>query len=102
MNQDEVVKVILKKNSDGQDVLEFDFKHKKNIILTNDNMNDLKTFFEALLLELSEKVFKLELSFEEGYDTKLYKDVSKEYIDSLNNEIVDLLETDEWNEVFNC
>jgi hypothetical protein len=100
MNQDNIVKVILKKNLKNQDVLEFNFFKIQHIILTSENANNLKNFFEILLLELSKKPFILELVIEKDYETVLYKDVAMAYIDSLNDEIIELIDSEEWKEVF--
>ena len=99
MNQDKEINVILKKNVEN-DELEFQFKDKIIISLTDTDNNKLKEVFERILEELTKEKFLFKLEIESGYDVGLYKDVAEEYIKSLNQEIEELIETEEWKEIF--
>lgn len=52
-----------------------------------DGQGDLKKVFSAILKKLEKSEVKLQLEIEEGYSKGLYKEVSDEYIQSLNDEI---------------
>ena len=91
MNQDKIIVELKKENDD--DVLEFQFKNKVNI-------NFIKEIFKKILEELTKNVFYLELKINEDYDVELYKEVATTYIDELNNEIDQLINSEEWNEIF--
>ncbi len=99
MNQDKEINVILKKNVEN-DELEFQFKDKIIISLTDTDNTKLKEVFERILEELTKEKFLFKLEIESGYDVGLYKDVAEEYIKSLNQEIEELIETEEWKEIF--
>lgn len=99
MNQDNEIRVILKKNREN-DELEFQFKDKIVISLTDTDNTKLKEVFERILEELTKEKFVFKLEIESGYDVGLYKDVAEEYIKSLNQEIEELVETEEWKEIF--
>lgn len=99
MNQDKEINVILKKNLEN-DELEFQFKDKIIISLTDTDNTKLKEVFERILEELTKEKFLFKLEIESGYDVGLYKDVAEEYIKSLNQEIEELIETEEWKEIF--
>lgn len=99
MNQDKEINVILKKNVENDD-LEFQFKDKIIISLTDTDNTKLKEVFERILEELTKEKFLFKLEIESGYDVGLYKDVAEEYIKSLNQEIEELIETEEWKEIF--
>ena len=99
MNQDNIIEVELKKE-DEVDMLEFKFDNPVKINLNASNNKDLKGVFEVLLKELINKKFSLELKIQEGYKTELYKDVCNEYINALNEEIKETIESDIWKEIF--
>lgn len=99
MNQDNIIEVELKKE-DEVDMLEFKFDNPVKINLNVSNNKDLKGVFEVLLKELINKKFSLELKIQEGYKTELYKDVCNEYINALNEEIKETIESDLWKEIF--
>ena len=98
MNQDKEINVILKKNVEN-DELEFQFENKIVISLTDTDNTKLKEVFEKILEELTKEKFLFKLEIESGYDVGLYKDVAEEYIKSLNQEIGELIETEEWKEI---
>lgn len=98
MNQDKEINVILKKNVEN-DELEFQFENKIVISLTDTDNIKLKEVFEKILEELTKEKFLFKLEIESGYDVGLYKDVAEEYIKSLNQEIEELIETEEWKEI---
>lgn len=54
---------------------------------SSDGQNDLKRVFSALLEKLELSKIELSLDVAEGYSKGLYKDVSDEYIRSLNDEL---------------
>ena len=56
--------------------------------------------FEILLKELIKKKFALKLNVQDNYKTELYKDVCNEYINALNEEIKETIESDLWKEIF--
>ena len=99
MNQDNVINVELKKE-DEVDILEFKFDNPVKINLNNSNNNDLKEMFEVILKELIKKKFNFKLEVQENYKTELYKDVCIEYINALNEEIKETIESDLWKEIF--
>ncbi len=98
MNQDKIIVELKKENDD--DVLEFQFKNKVNINFIKSENNDIKEVFKKILEELTKNVFYLELKINEDYDVELYKEVATTYIDELNNEIDQLINSEEWNEIF--
>ena len=98
MNQDKEINVILKKNVEN-DELEFQFENKIVISLTDTDNIKLKEVFDKILEELTKEKFLFKLEIESGYDVGLYKDVAEEYIKSLNQEIEELIETEEWKEI---
>ena len=99
MNQDKVVKVILKKKEDN-DILEFKFEQEIELNLNNATNNDLKVLFQKIIEELSKEKFSLELEIEKDYNVDLYRDVCKDYIIALSEEINELTISKEWKEVF--
>ena len=98
MNQDKIIVELKKENDD--DVIEFQFKNKVNINFIKSENNDIKEVFKKILEELTKNVFYLELKINEEYDVELYKEVATTYIDELNNEIDQLINSEEWNEIF--
>lgn len=73
----------------GQDVIRFTINEKPyDVSLTTDTGNeDLKSVFEALLrLMLSENV-KLVFTKTDGYTNKMYEEICKEYVASIQKEI---------------
>ena len=73
----------------GQDVIRFTINEKPyDVSLTTDTGNeDLKSVFEALLrLMLSENV-KLVFTKTDGYTNKMYEEVCREYVASIQKEI---------------
>ena len=99
MNQDNIINVELKKEEDV-DILEFQFDNPVKINLNSSNNKDLKEMFEILLKELIKKKFALKLNVQNNYKTELYKDVCNEYINALNEEIKETIESDLWKEHF--
>lgn len=99
MNQDNIINVELKKEEDV-DILEFQFDNPVKINLNSSNNKDLKEMFEILLKELIKKKFALKLNVQDNYKTELYKDVCNEYINALNEEIKETIESDLWKEIF--
>lgn len=99
MNQDNIINVELKKEEDV-DILEFQFDNPVKINLNSSNNKDLKEIFEILLKELIKKKFELKLNVQENYKTELYKDVCNEYINALNDEIKETVESDLWKGIF--
>ena len=99
MNQDNIINVELKKEEDV-DILEFQFDNPVKINLNSSNNKDLKEMFEILLKELIKKKFELKLNVQENYKTELYKDVCNEYINALNDEIKETVESDLWKGIF--
>ena len=99
MNQDNIIKVELKKEEE-LDILEFQLDSPVKINLNNSNNNDLKEMFEVILKELIKKKFEFQLEVQENYKTELYKDVCTEYINALNEEIKETIESDLWKEIF--
>ena len=93
MNQDNIINVELKKEEDV-DILEFQFDNPVKINLNSSNNKDLKEMFEILLKELIKKKFALKLNVQNNYKTELYKDVCNEYINALNEEIKETIESD--------
>lgn len=99
MNQDNIINVELKKEEDV-DILEFQFDNPVKINLNSSNNKDLKEMFEIFLKELIKKKFALKLNVQDNYKTELYKDVCNEYINALNEEIKETIESDLWKEIF--
>lgn len=99
MNQDNIINVELKKEEDI-DILEFQFDNPVKINLNSSNNKDLKEMFEILLKELIKKKFFLKLKIQDNYKIELYKDVCNEYINALNEEIKETIESDLWKEIF--
>ncbi|MEI3395748.1 MAG: hypothetical protein V8R82_08740 [Clostridia bacterium] len=99
MNQDNIINVELKKENEV-DILEFQFDNPVKINLNNSNNKDLKEMFEVLLKELIKKKFTLKLNVPSNYKTGLYIDVCNEYINALNEEIKETIESDLWKEIF--
>ena len=99
MNQDNIINVELKKEEDI-DILEFQFDNPVKINLNSSNNKDLKEMFEILLKELIKKKFFLKLKIQDNYKIELYKDVCNEYINALNEEINETIESDLWKEIF--
>ena len=99
MNQDNIINKKKKKEEDV-DILEFQFDNPVKINLNSSNNKDLKEMFEILLKELIKKKFALKLNVQNNYKTELYKDVCNEYINALNEEIKETIESDLWKEIF--
>ena len=60
-----------------------------DVVLTEDNgTNDLKTLFARLLQELFKDDVEVKFVRTDGYKTRIYEDVCKEYVSVLNQELV--------------
>ena len=98
MNQDKIVVELRKENND--DILEFQFKNKLVINFIKSDNNDIKEIFKTILEELTKNIFSLELKIDENYDVDLYKEVATTYIAELNEEIEQLVNSEEWKEIY--
>ena len=98
MNQDKII-VELKKEK-NEDILEFQFKNKLVINFIKSDNNDIKEVFKTILEELTKNIFSFELKIDESYDVDLYKEVATTYIAELNNEIEQLVNSEEWKEIY--
>lgn len=99
MNQDKII-VELKKEEKDDDVLEFQFKNKITINFVKSDNNDIKEVFKIVLEELTKSIFSFELKIDENYDVELYKEVANTYINELNDEIDQLVNSEEWKEIY--
>lgn len=60
-----------------------------DVVLTEDNgTNDLKNLFARLLQELFKDDVEIKFVKTDGYKTRIYEDVCKEYVSVLNQELV--------------
>lgn len=98
MNQDKIVVELRKENND--DILEFQFKNKLVINFIKSDNNDIKEIFKTILEELTKNIFSFELKIDENYDVDLYKEVATTYIAELNEEIEQLVNSEEWKEIY--
>lgn len=98
MNQDKVIVELRKEKND--DVLEFQFKNKVLINFIKSDNNDIKEVFKTILEELTKNIFSFELKINENYDVDLYKEVATTYIAELNDEIDQLVNSEEWKEIY--
>lgn len=99
MSQDNIIKVRLMKEKKN-DILLFVFEKPISINFVKSDNNDIKEVFKEILNQLSVRKFRFELEIDQSYSVELYKEVASTYIDELNSEIEELLETDEWKEVY--
>lgn len=98
MNQDKIIVELKKEKKD--DVLEFQFENKILINFVKSDNNDIKEVFKTVLEELTKNIFKFELKINDDYDVELYKEVATTYINELNNEIDQLVSSEEWKEIY--
>ena len=66
---------------------------ERKLNLESDNSDEIKKVFLAIIEELEQNEFQLEFKTGENFDeskNKLFWDASKEYIDKLNAEIIEL------------
>lgn len=84
-NTDITVDLVTK---DEKELLVFNFETKIELDLTSDDPNDLKKFFQELLNSTYGK--KIILKFNESERQDLFYDVSKKYIDHLNNKLLSI------------
>lgn len=90
------IKVVLYSPDKERDVLSFKISEDTiiDVDLNDANcQNKLKEVFIALFGIQIEDDVVLELETEDGYPRVLYKDVCNEYINDLNNELVDVRRT---------
>lgn len=60
-----------------------------DIVLTEDNgTNDLKSLFARLLQELFNDGVQIKFVRTDGYKTRIYEDVCREYVSVLNQELI--------------
>ncbi len=98
MNQDKIIVELKKEKRD--DILEFQFKNKLVINFIKSDNNDIKEVFKTILEELTKNIFSFELKIDENYDVELYKEVATTYIAELNDEIEQLVNSEEWKEIY--
>ena len=98
MNQDKIIVELKKEKRD--DILEFQFKNKLVINFIKSDNNDIKEVFKTILEELTKDIFSFELKIDENYDVELYKEVATTYIAELNDEIEQLVNSEEWKEIY--
>lgn len=100
MNQgNHAISVRLTKEN-NEDVLKFEFENKLIINFLKSDNNDIKEVFKEILQNLTIQKFKFELVIDEDYDVELYKDVSEVYIKGINEEIEELINSEEWKELY--
>lgn len=77
-------------NDKSQDVFRLKTKPKYiDVVLTEDSgTNDLKSLFARLLQELLKDDVEVKFVRTDGYKTRIYEDVCKEYVSVLNQELV--------------
>lgn len=77
-------------NERAQDVFRLKTKPEHiDVVLTEDNgTNDLKTLFARLLQEIFKDDVEVKFVRTDGYKTRIYEDVCKEYVSVLNQELV--------------
>lgn len=77
-------------NDKSQDVFRLKTKPEYiDVVLTEDNgTNDLKSLFARLLQELLKDDVEVKFVRTDGYKTRIYEDVCKEYVGVLNQELV--------------
>lgn len=77
-------------NEKAQDVFRLKTEPEHiDVVLTEDNgTNDLKALFARLLQELFKDDVEVKFVRTDGYKTKIYEDVCKEYVSVLNQELV--------------
>lgn len=75
---------------DGIDYMSFEFENSTIDVNLNgvDGQQDLKQVFSIILSLLETTEVALKLEFADGYKKGLYKEVCTEYIDDLNQEII--------------
>ncbi len=100
MNQDSNKIIVELKKENNDDVLEFQFKNKILINFNKSDNNDIKEVFKIVLEELTKSIFNFELKIADGYDVDLYKEVVTTYIEELNEEIEQLVNSEEWKEIY--
>lgn len=60
-----------------------------DVVLTEDNgTNDLKNLFARLLQELFKDDVEIKFVKTDGYKTRIYEDVCREYVSVLNQELI--------------
>ena len=77
-------------NERAQDVFRLKTEPKHiDVVLTEDNgTNDLKTLFARLLQELFKDDVEVKFVRTDGYKTRIYEDVCREYVSVLNQELI--------------
>ena len=77
-------------NEKSQDVFRLKTRPEYiDVVLTEDSgTNDLKNLFARLLQELLKDDVEVKFVRTEGYKTRIYEDVCKEYVSVLNQELV--------------
>ena len=77
-------------NENNQDVFRLNTEPEYiDVVLTEENgTNDLKKLFERLLQELFKDDVEITFIKTDGYKTKIYEDVCREYITVLNQELI--------------
>lgn len=83
------IKVTVTTNEQNDDVMRFGLSEPIDISLTGtDGTKQLKELFSSLMHLLIEDEVCLSFIKTEGYGTKMYEDVCKEYLDVLNDELI--------------
>lgn len=77
-------------NESAQDVFRLKTEPEHiDVVLTEDNgTNDLKNLFTRLLQELFKDDVEIKFVKTDGYKTRIYEDVCREYVSVLNQELV--------------
>lgn len=77
-------------NDKSQDVFRLKTKPEYiDVVLTEDNgTNDLKSLFARLLQELFKDDVEIKFVKTDGYKTRIYEDVCREYVSVLNQELI--------------
>ena len=77
-------------NERAQDVFRLKIEPEHiDVVLTEDNgTNDLKNLFARLLEELFKDDVEIKFVKTDGYKTRIYEDVCREYVSVLNRELV--------------
>jgi hypothetical protein len=81
------IKVILKLDDKGKDLLEFGFRKPEFIYLNTEKSTSMENVFAKMLEIMLDKKIELELEIDKEYTKKLFIDVVTSYIDDLNKEI---------------
>ncbi|MCH4282855.1 MAG: hypothetical protein LKF83_06920 [Solobacterium sp.] len=86
-------KIVNLKEKDGKDILEFELDEIYSIDLNSEDQSSLRVLFGEMICEYIKTPFQLSLKLSEGYTKQLFIEISNEYINQLNKELLSIIST---------